>query len=114
MIKKIKLNDISQTHGKVEDYEYKSLDQILGDDGMSEYKTLDLEKYKEHIYDLNKSDLQSHAARVGLLPVDNRELLCKRLFKEFEKHCSNYKVPKLERREIKLNKKAKDILSEGR
>jgi hypothetical protein len=114
MKKKTKLDNLSQTHGKIEKYECKTLDQILGDDGTSKYKTLDLEKYKEYLYDLNKSDLQSHASKIGLLPIDNRELLSKRLIKEFEKYTSSYKLPKLEAREIKLDKKARDVLAEGR
>lgn len=114
MKKKNNLNNMSQTHGQLEEYQYKSLDQILGDDGTSKYKTLDLEKYKEYLNDLNKSDLQSHATKVGLLPVDNRELLCKRLIKEFTKYTSSYKLPKLQRSEIKLDKQARDVLSEGK
>jgi hypothetical protein len=114
MKKKIKLDNLSQTHGKLEKYEYKTLDQILGDDGTSKYKTLDIEKYKEYLNDLNKSDLQSHAIKIGLLPIDNRELLSKRLLKEFQKYTSSYKLPKLEAREIKLDKKARDVLAEGR
>lgn len=114
MKKKTKLDDLSQTHGKLEKYEYKTLDQILGDDGMSKYKTLDLEKYNEFLNDLNKSDLQSHAIKIGLLPIDNRDLLSKRLLKEFEKYTSSYKLPRLEVKEIKLDKKARDVLAEGR
>lgn len=111
---KKKLNNMSQTHGKVEDYEFKSLDQILGDDGSSKYKTLDLEEYTEYLHELNKSDLQSHAIKVGLLPTDNRESLIKRLTKEFKKYVSAYKIPKKEKDNIKLTKNLKDILSEGR
>ena len=114
MKKKTKLDDLSQTHGKLQKYEYKTLDQILGDDGMSKYKTLDLEKYSEFLNELNKSDLQSHAIKIGLLPVDNRELLSKRLLKEFQKYASSYTIPKLESKEIKLDKKARDVLAEGR
>lgn len=114
MKKKVKLDNLSQTHGKLEQYEYKTLDQILGDDGKSKYKTLDLNEYTDYLNDLNKSDLQSHATRIGLIPVDNRETLTKRLVKEFSKHVSMYRIPKQESKELSLNKKAKDILSEGR
>lgn len=108
------MKDLTQTHGKLEEYEHKTLDQILGDDGSSKYKTLNLDKYTAYLNDLNKSDLQSHATTVGLLPIDNRELLCKRLIKEFRKYTSSYKLPKLERSEINLDKQARDVLSEGR
>lgn len=109
-----KMKELTQTHGKLEEYEHKSLDQILGDDGSSKYKTLNLDKYVAYLNDLNKSDLQSHAATIGLLPIDNRDLLCKRLVREFKKHTSCYTLPKLKKSEINLDKKTKDILSEGR
>jgi len=111
---KKKLNDMTQTHGKIENYELKSLDQILGNDGTSKYKTLDLEKYTEYLHDLNKSDLQAHAIKIGLLPTDSRETLIKRLVKEFTKHTSLYRVPKQEINDVKLTKNLKDILAEGR
>jgi len=114
MKKKNKLNNLTQTHGKLEEYEFKSLDQIFGDDGSSKYKTLDLKKYTEYLHDLNKSDLQSHAIKVGLLPTDNRETLIKRLTKEFIKYTSSYRAPKQAVNEVKLTKNLKDILSEGR
>jgi len=111
---KKKLNNMTQTHGKVENFEYKSIDQIFGENGSSKYKTLNLEKYTEYLHELNKSDLQSHAIKVGLLPMDNRDTLIKRLTKEFIKYTSAYKIPKQEKNEIKLTKNIKDILSEGR
>lgn len=111
---KRKIKELTQTHGKLQNYEHKSLDQILGEDGSSKYKTLNIDKYIDYLNDLNKSDLQSHAATVGLLPIDNRDILCKRLIREFKKHTSSYTLPKLEKTEINLDKKAKDILSEGR
>ena len=114
MKKKVKLSELSQTHGKLEKYEYKTLDQILGDDGTSKYKTLDINEYTNYLNELNKSDLQSHATRIGLIPVDNRDILTKRLIKEFTKYASMYRVPKLEKKNTILSKKAKDILSEGR
>ena len=114
MKKKNKLQELSQTHGKLDQYEYKTLDQVLGDDGTSKYKTLDLEKYTQFLHDLNKSDLQSHAIKVGLIPVDNRDILTKRLLKEFAKYASGFKTPKVNKTEIKLDKKVKDILAEGR
>lgn len=116
MKKKInsKLNNLDQTHGKLQKYEYKTLDQVLGDDGTSKYKTLDLNKYSEYLNDLNKSDLQSHAIKIGLIPVDSRDILTKRLIKEFTKYVSAYKVPVSEKEQVNINKKAKDILAEGK
>jgi hypothetical protein len=40
----------------------------------------------------NKSDLQAHAVKIGLVPIDNRENLIKRLKQEFLKHISQFKA----------------------
>ena len=107
------INELSQTHGKVEEYQARTLDQIWGDTGMSKYKTLEEDKYMDYLSDMNKSDLQTHASKLGLIPVDDRETLTKRLIKEFRKHVSNYRVPKKEIN-TNSNQKALRILSEGR
>ena len=73
-----------------------------------------LTEYQKYLKECTKSDLQAHAIKVGLIPVDNRETLVKRLEKEFNKHVSLYKpVPKT-KNNLKLSKSAKDILAEGR
>lgn len=112
--KKVNLNELSQTHGKLSGTENKTLDQIWGDDGSSKYNTLNEEEYKKFILDLNKSDLQSHASKLGLIPIDDRESLTKRLLSEFRKYVSVYKIPKTAQSQVKLTKDLKNILSEGR
>jgi hypothetical protein len=115
MAKKMKnLEELSQTHGKLEEVQYKTLDQIWGDTGSSRYSTTDLTEYTNFIHEMNKSDLQAHANKIGLVPIDNRELLTKRLISEFKKFTSSYKVPKNKDNTVNLNKKAKDILAEGK
>lgn len=108
-----KINKNSQTHGKVESPN--TLDQIWGDTGISKYGTLNIEEYKNFINDLNKSDLQSHASKIGLIPIDNLSTLKERLEREFVKHVSAYTAKSsLEKKEEVLSKEAKDILSEGK
>ncbi|NBW09834.1 MAG: hypothetical protein EBR82_17595 [Caulobacteraceae bacterium] len=112
--KKKQLQEISQTHGKLENIQYKSLDQIWGDTGLSKYKTTNLEEYTNFINEMNKSDLQAHANKIGLVPIDNREMLTKRLIAEFRKFISTFNVPKNINNSVNLDKKSKDILAEGR
>jgi hypothetical protein len=112
--KSTKLEDLSQTHGKLENIEYKTLDQIWGDDGSTKYKTSNPEDYLNYLNDMNKSDLQAHAKIIGLVPVDSRETLTKRLVSEFKKFNSLYKLPKNKETKVDLNKEAKNILSEGK
>ena len=108
------LENLSQTHGKLENTQYKTLDQIWGDDGSTKYKTSNLEDYLLYLKDLNKSDLQDHAKKIGLIPIDNRETLTKRLESEFRKYMSMFKLPKNSENLVNLDKKSKDILSEGK
>jgi hypothetical protein len=112
MPKKSKLDSLTQTHGQVESP--RTLDQIWGDSGQSKYGTLVLAEYQKYLKELTKSDLQTHAVKVGLIPVDNRETLVKRLEKEFNKHVSLYQPAPKTKNNIKLSKTARDILAEGR
>jgi hypothetical protein len=112
--KSTKLENLSQTHGKLENVQYRTLDQIWGDTGASRYSTTDDKEYLSLINEMNKSDLQAHANKIGLVPIDNRDLLTKRLMSEFKKFVSSYRIPKNIDNSVKLDKKAKDILSEGK
>ena len=114
--KKKSLDSINQTHAKVEKkFEPTTLDQIWGDDGASEYGTLDYDSYKGKIFDMNMSDLQAHASRVGIVPIDNRNMLTDRLLREFGKHVSSFRKPAEDLEEQQnIPKKIKDILAEGR
>jgi hypothetical protein len=108
------LENLSQTHGKVEEKEYKTLDQIWGDTGSSRYSTSNEKEYLNYLNELNKSDLQGHANKIGLVPIDNRETLTKRLLAEFKKFTSLYKIPKQKNNTINLNQATKNILAEGK
>ena len=114
--KKKSLSGISQTHAKVEKkFEPTTLDQIWGDDGTSEYGTLDYESYKSKVFDMNMSDLQAHASRVGIVPIDNRNMLTDRLLREFGKHISSFQKPVEDLSEQQnIPQNIKDILAEGR
>jgi hypothetical protein len=112
--KKTKLDNMIQTHGKIEDIQYKTLDQIWGDNVNSKYQTSSEKEYVNFLNDMNKTDLQSHANKIGLVPIDNRETLTKRLIAEFKKHVSLFNIPKSKDSTVNLNKKAKDTLSEGK
>ena len=114
---KPKIKEMVQTHGMVEEesYEKTSLDQVWGDTGSSKYGTLNEEDYSEKIKSMNRSDLHSHAVTVGILPIDNRELLVSRLKREFKKHILAYKKPRKSRKSAPgVSSRAKSILSEGK
>ena len=110
-----KLNKIKQVHGKQETYEVNSLDQVWGDTGISKYGTFDAEEYRTQLSEMSKADLRAHATKVGIVPVDNRELLTKSLMREFNRHSLSYKRPIVpKKKERPLTKEVLDILAEGK
>jgi len=111
--KKSALDNLSQTHGKVENRKV-TLDQIWGDDGKRKYGTLDPVEYDSYLKGLVKTDLQAHAVKIGLIPIDNRETLVKRLKQEFLKYSAQYLVRPDSKSNKPVSKNAQDILSEGR
>ena len=108
------LESLSQTHGK-EEYKPTTLDQIWGDTGMSKYGTLNEGEYETQLKEMNRTDIHSHASKVGVIPVDNRDMLHQRLLREFKRHLSAYRAPvdkKNQKTEVPDN--IKKILAEGR
>tara|TARA_R110002020_G_scaffold241437_1_gene454647 strand:+ start:318 stop:698 length:381 start_codon:yes stop_codon:yes gene_type:complete len=113
--KRKNIKNLSQTHGKKEVFEPTTLDQIWGDDGLSLYGTMKEKEYENEIDEMNMSDLQTHASRVGIIPIDNRITLRERLVREFRKHVTAYRKPTLPPNAAKpLDSEAMKILSEGR
>ncbi len=102
-----------QTHGKTETSRPSTLDQVWGDTGKSRYGTMDLEEYQGQLREMNRTDIQAHATTLGVVPVENREMLEKRLTKEFQKHVSSFSRPDSKAPES-ISDQAKRILSEGR
>lgn len=103
-----------QIHGKSEDFQPTSLDQIWGDTGVNKFGTLIEANYISYLRELNKSDLQTHAAKIGIVPVDNREMLVKKLLKEFKLHVASFRKPRNIPEPKRVSKEALKILAEGR
>ena len=88
-----KINKLKQVHGKQENFKPTTLDQIWGDEGLGLYSTLNEEEYINSISELNMTDLQRHAIKVGVVPDHQMSITKKRLIAAFQKHISNYKFP---------------------
>ena len=115
MSKKTKLKDLNQIDAKAENGKPTTLDQIWGDTGLQKYGTNNFDEYKAHIRSLNRSDIQSHAVKIGILPIDNYEILVARLEREFQRHSATYQAPPEKRKDNKkISKDVQRILSEGR
>jgi len=114
--KKKDLKELSQTHGKTGDsFQPTTLEQVWGDEGLGKYGTLSEEEYSKQLDEYNRTDLQSHAAKVGIVPLDDRTRLTKSLLAQFRAHASSYKKPSDPKSTgLKVSQAAAKILSEGR
>jgi hypothetical protein len=110
-----KVKNLTQTHGKVEEFEPSTLEQIWGNDSLSTYSTMDEGEYEGQLNGMAKADMQAHATKVGLIPIDNTEVLRARLIKQFKSHLNSYRKPKVKpANNPKLTKELRDILGEGK
>jgi hypothetical protein len=119
MAKNTKNKEILEIHGKQESVNRVntalSLDEILGEN-LSIYTAKSSEEYEGQLAEMNQTDLQAHAYKVGLVPVPDRKILCDRLTHEFQKWNSRYsgKNPTQGISRIEdISDKAKKILREG-
>lgn len=109
--------EILQIHGKEEKTKKQpsSLDEILGE-SLSIYTANSSEEYRGQLSEMNMTDLQSHAYKIGLVPTPDRKVLTDRLVQEFVKWNSRYGSNVIEGKVKSINDldaKAQKILREG-
>lgn len=93
----------------------RTLDAIWGGVILGQYETLNETEYESYLNNLNKTDLQAHAINIGLIPVDNRQILTQRLMREFKKFVASYQTPsEVVSKKNKLSPEVTKILAEGR
>ena len=109
-----KTKKMQQTHGKVETFQPTTLDQVWGDDGTGKYSTNNENQYVEQLKDMTRVDVQAHATQIGLIPVQNRDVLEQRLLREFRKHWSQFKRPTDVDGSVEISQEVISILEEGR
>ena len=87
MNKNKKIKELDQVDGKyVDETEcFQTLDALLGQDNSNPYKTSKMEEYESYINELNTTDLQRHAEKVGLVPSVEKRVLKERLTREFRR-----------------------------
>lgn len=106
-----------QIHGKEEKNQKQpsSLDEILGET-LSIYTANSSDEYRGQLAEMNMTDLQAHAYKIGLVPTPDRKVLTDRLVQEFVKWNSRYgsNVTTGQVKSVEdLDAKAKKILREG-
>jgi hypothetical protein len=109
--------EMLQVHGKEEKNQKppSSLDEILGET-LSIYTANSSEEYRGQLAEMNMTDLQAHAYKIGLVPTPDRKVLTDRLAQEFVKWNSRY-GSNVATGQVKsvddLDAKARKILREG-
>ena len=85
--KKPQLESLEQTNGKSYDEQVaraKELEQIMGLQKMSPFKTNDPEAFEEMLEDMNLTDLQAMAVKVGIFPSGNKTVLKNKIKRSFK------------------------------
>lgn len=77
--------------GKVEDVKstkksFNNIYQILGDNGLQKYGTLDPKVYSSNLEKLSDNDLRIEAEKYGLKHIHSKEITIKNLMEEFYKY----------------------------
>jgi len=85
--KKVSLDSLQQTNGKsYEDQVAKAreLEEILGIAKINPFKTNDKRVFAEMLQEMNLTDLQSFAVKVGVFPAGNKTVLRNKIKRAFE------------------------------
>ena len=85
--KKVKLEDLEQTNGKsYEDQvaQARELEEVLGIPKINPFKTNDKRVFQEMLQDMNLTDLQTFAVKVGVFPSGNKTVLRNKIKKAFD------------------------------
>lgn len=85
--KKVSLDSLQQTNGKTyEDQvaQARELEDILGIAKINPFKTNDKRVFKEMLEEMNLTDLQAFAVKVGVFPAGNKTVLRNKIKRAFE------------------------------
>ena len=108
---------VIETHGKVESVEPTTLEQVWGFSELSRYGTENEKDYEAKLKDMNRSDLETHARRMGVVVVESSGRLRDNLLRDFRTTYAAMHKPKIEGRTtvgVKIDPEALKVLAEGR
>tara|TARA_E500000178_G_C16601561_1_gene564905 strand:+ start:95 stop:490 length:396 start_codon:yes stop_codon:yes gene_type:complete len=84
---KKKLADLEQTNGKVYEDQVsraRELEELLGIPKINPFKTNDRKVFQEMLQDMNLTDLQAFAVKVGVFPSGNKTVLKNKIKRAFD------------------------------
>ena len=85
--KKVSLDSLQQTNGKTYEEQVakaRELEDILGIAKINPFKTNDKRVFKEMLEEMNLTDLQAFAVKVGVFPAGNKTVLRNKIKRAFE------------------------------
>lgn len=104
-----------ECHGKIEDGEITMLEQVWGFNEFAKYGTKDEEEYRRQVMEMNRTDLEKHARKVGVIIVESSARLQESLFKAFRQYSGSLSRPKQPKQsKTSLSKEVRKILAEGK
>ena len=109
-----KKKQITECHAKEETLEPTTLEQIIGYNQLSRYNTVEVSVYEESLKEMNRTDLEAEARRVGTIILEDTARLRNSLLKDFGAFISSLNKPKHLTKAIKISKEVEKILQEGR
>lgn len=104
-----------ETHAKV-DGPPTNLEQVFGFNEYAKYGTLDESVYVKRLNEMNRSDLEAHARKMGLIIVESSERLRGKLLQEFRNYVTYLHKPvqPVQQQPQKISEEARKVLAEGR
>ena len=85
--KKVSLDSLQQTNGKTYEEQVakaRELEDILGIAKINPFKTNDKRVFADMLEDMNLTDLQAFAVKVGVFPAGNKTVLRNKIKRAFE------------------------------
>ena len=113
---KRKEKTVTEAHGKEETTQPTLLEQVWGFNELSKYGTVDKATYERQIDEMNRTDLESHARKVGVVVVESTARLKGELVKAFDSYVFYLRkpAPKAPSAKGEVSDEVRRILSEGR
>jgi hypothetical protein len=116
MPKTKKLETLKQTHGKVNNFEVTTLDQIWGSSDNTPFGTTDIAEFEAKLKDMTRSDLENFARQHGSIIVESSERIRNELMKVFRNYVSLLQKPptRPQTSNTKVSEAVQRILNEGK
>jgi hypothetical protein len=106
---------IMEAHGKVENTQPTMLEQVWGYNELARYGTMDEDVYRNQVDEMNRSDLETHARKLGVVVVESTTRLREKLFTAFRTYVSLVRKPAdLPKSKTITDSAALRVLAEGR